>query len=30
VMKEKKLLDFLEDKKVWLDLDFGVLDKNKI
>ncbi len=29
-MKKKKLLDFWEDKKVWSDLDFGVLDRNKI
>jgi hypothetical protein len=29
-MKEKKLLDFWEDNKVWSRLDFGVLDRSKI
>jgi hypothetical protein len=30
MMKEKKLLDFWEDNKVWSRLDFGVLDRSKI
>jgi len=30
VMKDKKLLNFWEDKKVWSDLDFGVLDRSRI
>jgi hypothetical protein len=29
-MKEKKLLDFWEDRKVWSNLDFGVLDRSRI
>ncbi len=29
VIKEEKLLDFWEDRKVWSNLDFGVLNRKK-